>query len=72
MLTQFADIEALMQAVEKDKTNPNNGAYEADRYPIRFVLFDNFQDCYEFISRQTSNSMFFQSIGSWLDKDSRM
>lgn len=70
MLTQFADIEALMQAVEKDKTNPNNGAYEADRYPIRFVLFDNFQDCYEFISRQTSNSMFFQSIGSWLDKDS--
>lgn len=70
MLTQFADIEALMQAVEKDKTNPSNGAYEADRYPIRFVLFDNFRDCYEFISRQTSNSLFFQSIDFWLDKDS--
>ncbi len=68
MLTQFDDIEALMRVVEKDKTNPGNGAYEADRYPIRFVLFDNFRDCYEFISRQTSKAQ-FKPINDWLDKD---
>ena len=69
MLTQYADIEALMQAVDQDKTNPSNGEFVADRYPIRFVLFDNFRDCYEFISRQTSNSLSFQSIDFWLDKN---
>ena len=69
MLNQYADIEALMKAVEQDKSNPSNGEFVADRYPIRFVLFDNFRDCYEFISRQTSNSLFFQSIDFWLDKN---
>lgn len=68
MLTQFSDIDSLMQAVRKDKDNPCNGAYEADRYPIRFVLFDNFRDCYEFISRQTSKAQ-FKPISDWLDKD---
>lgn len=65
MLQSFTDIEALMQAVETDKSNPGNGTFVADRYPIRFVLFDNFRDCYEFISRQTTNSLFFQSIDLW-------
>lgn len=69
MLQSFTDIEALMQAVETDKSNPSKGAFVADRYPIRFVLFDNFRDCYEFISRQTTNSLFFQSIELWLNKD---
>ena len=57
-----------MAAIEEDKNNPQNGMFVADRYPIRFVLFDNFRDCYEFISRQT-NSLFFQSIDCWLDKE---
>ena len=69
MLQSFTDIEALMQAVETDKSNPSKVAFVADRYPIRFVLFDNFRDCYEFISRQTTNSLFFQSIELWLNKD---
>lgn len=68
MLTQYADIETLMQVVEQDKNNPNNGVYEADRYPIRFILFDNFRDCYEFISRQTSKAR-FQGIDLWLDRN---
>ena len=58
-----------MQAVEADKTNPGKGSFVADRYPIRFVLFDNFRDCYEFVSRQTTNSFFFQSIDLWLNND---
>lgn len=69
MLTQFSDIETLMQAVDKDKGITGPGAYVANRYPIRFVLFDNFRDCYEFISRQTSNSLFFQSIDFWMHSE---
>ena len=70
MLQQFTDIDVLMKAVETDKSNPINGAFVADRYPIRFVLFDNFRDCREFVSRQTSKSLYFQSIDLWLNKDS--
>ena len=70
MLQQFTDIDVLMKAVETDKSNPINGAFVADRYPICFVLFDNFRDCREFVSRQTSKSLYFQSIDLWLNKDS--
>ena len=70
MLQQFTDLDVLMKAVETDKSNPINGAFVADRYPIRFVLFDNFRDCREFVSRQTSKSLYFQSIDLWLNKDS--
>ena len=69
MLQQFADIDSLMQAVDEDKTLSGEKGYTANRYPIRFVLFDNFRDCYEFISRQTSNSLFFQSIDLWLNPE---
>lgn len=67
MLKQFTDIDSLMQAVEMDKNISGAGSYVANRYPIRFVLFDNFRDCYEFVSRQTSKSLFFQSIDLWLN-----
>lgn len=69
MLKQFADIESLMEAVESDKNVVGPDAFVVNRYPIRFVLFDNFRDCYEFISRQTSNSLFFQSIDFWMHSE---
>lgn len=69
MLKQFADIESLMQAVDEDKSISGAGSFTANRYPIRFVLFDNFRDCYEFISKQTSNHLFFKSIDFWLNSE---
>lgn len=56
-----------MQAVEKDKNAIGASSYTANRYPIRFVLFDNFRDCYEFVSRQAN--VFFQSIDLWLNNE---
>ena len=56
-----------MQAVEKDKNASGSGAFTANRYPIRFVLFDNFRDCYDFVSRQAN--VFFQSIDLWLNNE---
>ena len=56
-----------MQAVEKDKNASGSGAFTANRYPIRFVLFDNFRDCYDFVSRQAN--VFFQGIDLWLNPE---
>lgn len=55
-----------MQAVEKDKNATGASAFTANRYPIRFVLFDNFRDCYEFVSQ---SNVFFQSIDLWLNNE---
>ena len=51
----------------KDKNATGANAFTANRYPIRFVLFDNFRDCYEFVSRQAN--VFFQSIDLWLNTE---
>lgn len=67
MFQTFDNMEALMQAVEKDKNATGSASYTANRYPIRFVLFDNFRDCYEFVSRQAN--VFFQSIDLWLNNE---
>lgn len=67
MFQTFDNMEALMQAVEKDKNATGASAFTANRYPIRFVLFDNFRDCYEFVSRQYN--VFFLSIDLWLNNE---
>lgn len=67
MFQTFDNMEALMQAVEKDKNATGASAFTANRYPIRFVLFDNFRDCYEFVSRQ--DNVFFLSIDLWLNNE---
>lgn len=67
MFQTFDNMEALMQAVEKNKNATGASAFTANRYPIRFVLFDNFRDCYEFVSRQAN--VFFQSIDLWLNNE---
>ncbi len=66
MLKFFNDIESLMVAVEQDKNISGSGSFIANRYPVRFVLFDNFRDCYDFVSRQTAKQVFFQSIDLWM------
>ena len=66
MFQTFDNMEALMQAVEKDKNATGASAFTANRYPIRFVLFDNFRDCYEFVSQ---SNVFFQSIDLWLNNE---
>ena len=67
MFQTFDNMEALMQAVKKDKNTTGANAFTANRYPIRFVLFDNFRDCYEFVSRQAN--VFFQGIDLWLNTE---
>ena len=49
MYKAFQHFDDLKRAVEEDKLATGMGAATLDRYPIRFVLFDNFRECYEFV-----------------------
>lgn len=70
MLKEFDNIDALMSEVARDKSvSAGSAAFTANRYPVRFVLFDNFRDCREFVSRQTGSSTLFQGIGLWLSHE---
>ena len=64
---QIADLKAR---VEEDKQAKGLGAATKDRYPIRFVLFDNFCDCYEFVDYlQTERSVQIESVDHWIDSN---
>lgn len=66
-ITTFSELEQL---VEEDKTINGMGAATANRYPIRFVLFDNFEDSYDFVMYlQQEHDVFIQSVGSWMEDD---
>src|SRR3712207_1100727 len=64
----FREMDALKAYVEDDKQAKGVGASTLDRYPIRFVLFDNFRDCYEFVDfLQTERGVHVESVDHWID-----
>ena len=65
MYATYQDINALMEAVKADKEIEGAGAYVANRYPIRFVLFDNFRDSYEFVSRLADDTLVLRIVSGW-------
>lgn len=66
----FRDIEDLKRHVEEDKQAKGVGAATLDRYPIRFVLFDNFRDCYDFVDYlQTERGTHVESVDRWIDSN---
>lgn len=70
MYKSFTDIEALKQWVVEDKQAKGVGASTLDRYPIRFVLFDNFSECYEFVEfLQSDCGAHVESVDRWIDNN---
>lgn len=70
MLKTFTDFEELLRDVHADRNIKGDGASTADRFPVRFVLFDNFRDCCKFvedISRLPNINI--QRIEDWMDKE---
>ena len=49
MYKTFNQYDELINEVRHDQTFTGEGSATADRFPVRFVLFDNFRDCYEFV-----------------------
>ena len=66
----FRDIEDLKRHVEEDKQAKGVGAATLDRYPIRFVLFDNFRDCFDFVEYlQSERGAHVESVDRWIDSN---
>ena len=73
MFKYFNLYEDLMVEVKRDQNIDGVGASTADRFPIRFVLFDNFRDCCHFVHDMIHSSenpiCKIVRVESWMDKD---
>lgn len=66
------NFEELKAAIEHDKQATGLDAGTRNRYPLRFVLFDNFSDCYEFVEYlQSEQSAQVESVDKWIDPEYR-
>lgn len=69
MRRDFTQFEDLISFVETDKNISGANAGVANRFPVRFVLFDNFQDSYRFTSdiQMRGGGCKFKDINGWID-----
>ncbi len=65
----FDNLGDLLAHVKKDKMQGGSLSATANRYPIRFVLFDNFEDSFDFVDHMSNNGCKVESVEKWLDKD---
>ena len=70
MYVEFNNLESLLEAVKQDKEANGVDSSTRLRYPIRFVLFDNFVDSYRFTIRMIQEmGLTVESVQSWLDPE---
>lgn len=70
MYKSFSHIDELMAEVRADKWCDIAMSTSLDRYPVRFVLFDNFRDSREFVATmQTEMGCLVKNVNDWLDAD---
>ncbi len=67
MRNDFTHFDDLINFVKADKEISGATAGTANRFPVRFVLFDNFQDSYRFVSHIQACGCRFKSVKDWLD-----
>lgn len=67
MLKSFGTIDDMLVAIDADKNVTGNNTGTANRFPVRFVLFDNFRDSYEFISKMSDKDIEIQSVDKWMN-----
>lgn len=66
MYKEFNSLQDLYQEIEADKNWTGAESSLRNRYPIRFVLFENFGDFGEFIQVCQDHDVFVQSIEKWM------
>ena len=71
MLKKFDTLKQLMDEVQGDLTITSSETSNADRYPIRFILFDNFRDCILFIEEMFKilQHLTIHRIDDWMDHE---
>ena len=68
MHKQFTSLDDLFENIIEDKNRTGANAGQINRYPVRFVLFDNFADFYQFIVNRPAG-IYKHSIDTMLDKN---
>lgn len=68
MHKQFTSLDDLFENIIEDKNWTGANAGQINRYPVRFVLFDNFADFYQFIVNRPAG-IYKHSIDTMLDKN---
>ena len=68
MHKQFTSLDDLFENIIEDKNWTEANAGQINRYPVRFVLFDNFADFYQFIVNRPAG-IYKHSIDTMLDKN---
>lgn len=69
MRKDFTYFDDLIDFVRADKEITGANAATANRFPVRFVLFDNFTDSYRFVSYIQEKGCKYKSVGDWSDSD---
>lgn len=68
MYRSFSSLEELFAHIKEDKEWTGANAAQHNRYPIRFVLFDNFSDFNDFIVNRPSG-IYKHSIETMIDQE---
>lgn len=69
MKETFSSLTELLSKVSEDKEWDGVNSSTLNRYPVRFILFDNFSEFYQFIDNMPAQ-VFLQGVDKWLDEDS--
>ncbi|MCM1531712.1 MAG: BREX-4 system phosphatase PglZ [Bacteroides sp.] len=70
MRKDFLSSEDLWSCLTIDATTTDARAASANRFPVRFVLFDTFGDSAEFVDRlQNKLKCTVKSVSDWIDSD---
>lgn len=68
MYREFQILDELINCMIEDKQSGGDYAAIANRYPVRFVLFDNFPDSFYFVSKmQNQFGCTVESVDTWLE-----
>lgn len=69
MYAEFDNIETLKQAIDADKLQTGSDVSTRLRYPIRFILFDNFHDSYALIYHLVNSGNGLVSAQEWMEEE---
>ncbi len=69
MYRDFLALEELKQAIVSDKTvSTEVEASNLNRFPLRFILTDSFDDCFKLVEwLQTERQVHVESVDKWMD-----
>lgn len=70
MFITFTNYDELLWNVRTDRNIEGDSASTANRFPVRFVLFDNFRDCCMFVEDISHlPNINIQRLEDWMDEE---